>query len=85
MTKFEQIGISYQQSSMSKHEANKNFQYSCRVCCNRGLQIDCDRCAIAISNIATISAFEMVFNREIAKAQKKGGFKNEQRKSSCCV
>ena len=58
MTKFEQIGINYQNDSASKREANSSFRYSCRVCCERGIRVECDRCAIAATHDAVIAAFE---------------------------
>lgn len=58
MTKFEQVGVSYQNDAGSKREANRSFRYSCRVCCERGIRIECDRCAIAITHDAVVAAFE---------------------------
>lgn len=62
MTKFEQVGVNYQTDSTSKQEANRNFRYSCRVCCNRGMRIECDRCAIAATHDAVIAALETAQN-----------------------
>ncbi len=62
MTKFEQIGVGYQNDAMSKREANRSFRYSCRVCCERGMRIDCDKCAIAITHDSTVAAFDAVQN-----------------------
>lgn len=50
MTKFERIGINYQYESNNTKEANKAFQHSCDCCCNKGMHLDCDRCAIAYFN-----------------------------------
>lgn len=58
MTKFEQIGINYQNSADTKEQANRSFHYSCECCCTRGLHIECDRCAIAVAHNLTIAAFE---------------------------
>lgn len=58
MTKFEQIGVNYQNDSTSKRDANRSFRYSCRVCCERGIRVECDRCAIAATHDAVIAAFE---------------------------
>lgn len=55
MTKFEQIGIQLQQNSVTIQEANRALAYSCGVCCNRGMRIDCDRCGIAACHKLTIS------------------------------
>lgn len=57
-TKFETIGVQYQQESLTKEEARKNFQWSCRCCCNRGMKIDCDRCAIAAVHHQTIALLD---------------------------
>ena len=58
MTKFEQVGVNYQYSAESKQQANKSFQYSCACCCNKGIHLDCDRCAIAQANHLVIAAME---------------------------
>lgn len=47
MTKFEQVGINYQYDAENIKSANKAFEYSCNCCCNKGMRLDCDRCAIA--------------------------------------
>lgn len=47
MTKFEQVGINYQYDAEDIKSANKAFEYSCNCCCNKGMRLDCDRCAIA--------------------------------------
>lgn len=67
MTKFEQVGVNFQQGALNKHEANRNFRYSCRICCNRGMQIDCDSCAISVSNTVTLAAFDVLSNSENSK------------------
>lgn len=64
MTKFEQVGVNYQNDAKSKEQANRSFRYSCECCCNRGLRIECDRCAIAVAHNLTIAAFE---NKKVAK------------------
>jgi len=58
MTKFEQVGVNYQNDAMDKRETNKSFRYSCRVCCERGIRVECDRCAIAVTHDAVVAAFE---------------------------
>lgn len=60
MTKFEQIGVNFQNDAANKYEANKSFRYSCRVCCERGMRIDCDKCAIAHTHAATVAAFDVI-------------------------
>lgn len=64
MTKFEQIGVNYQNDAESKEQANRSFRYSCECCCTRGMHIECDRCAIAVAHNLTIAAFE---NNKVAK------------------
>lgn len=56
MTKFEQVGISYQLDADSVHEAARYFEYSCRVCCERGIRISCDSCAIRVIHEQTVAA-----------------------------
>ncbi len=58
MTKFEQVGMNFQYEALDKRDANKSFQYSCRVCCERGMRLSCDRCAIATTHAITIGAFD---------------------------
>lgn len=57
MTKFEQIGVELQYDACSLHQSSKNFQYSCRVCCERGMRIECDRCAIRATHEMTVAYF----------------------------
>lgn len=58
MTKFEQIGVSYQYDAQTKEEANRSFKYSCNCCCNRGMHISCDHCAIECVHNLVIASFE---------------------------
>lgn len=58
MTKFEQVGINYQYEAETKEDANHSFKYSCDCCCNRGMHIECDHCAIATVHSLVIAAFE---------------------------
>lgn len=58
MTKFENIGCQYQRESCSKEEADANFKNSCRCCNRRGMQIQCDRCAIAAAHDFTIALLD---------------------------
>lgn len=46
MTFFESKGVEFQMSANTIEQADRMFNYSCQICCNRGLRIDCDRCAI---------------------------------------
>lgn len=58
MTKFEQVGVNMQYSSTTKEIAQQKFSRSCECCCNKGLRINCDRCAIATVNQLVIASFE---------------------------
>lgn len=55
MTKFEQIGVERQQSSHTIKDAQEAFTTSCKVCCLRGLRIECDSCAINHAHDETIA------------------------------
>lgn len=46
MTRFESIGVDLQQNAETIQQAKRAFNYSCRMCCQRGLHLDCDSCAI---------------------------------------
>ena len=63
VTKFEQVGVELQYEASNKHEANRSFKYSCRVCCERGMRIECDRCAIAATHAITVAAFDTAKER----------------------
>ena len=58
MTKFEQIGVNYQYDAETKEEARRVFRYSCNCCCNRGMHINCDHCAIAVAHDHVIAALD---------------------------
>lgn len=57
MTKFEQIGVNRQNDANSAREATKCFENSCRICNARGMQIECDHCAIRVTHEQTIAFF----------------------------
>ena len=50
MTKFETIGSTMQMNCETICDANQKFEYSCKVCCLRGVRIECERCAIRITH-----------------------------------
>ena len=58
MTKFEQVGVNFQNDAKSKEDAVRSFSYSCRVCCERGMRLSCDQCAIAVTHASTIAALD---------------------------
>ena len=57
MTKFEQVGINYQYDANTIKEANKAFSHSCNCCCNKGIQLNCDKCGIAFVHSLVVAAF----------------------------
>ena len=63
MTKFETIGVNRQYESESTREANRAFAHSCECCCNKGMHLDCDRCAIAYVHSMVIAYFDDKANR----------------------
>ena len=62
--KFIERGIRLQQEAMTKEMANKAFEYSCKCCCNRGLNITCDKCQIKMVHDITISIFDDFSQKE---------------------
>lgn len=60
MTKFEQVGVNMQYDAPTKEIAKQKFSRSCECCCNRGLNIPCDRCAIETVHKLVIASFETV-------------------------
>ena len=57
MTKFEQIGVNYQYDANNIKEANRSFEYSCNCCCNKGIRLNCDKCAIAQAHALVVAYF----------------------------
>ncbi len=58
MTKFETIGVELQHDSEDSRESVKRFLYSCRVCCTKGIHLECDRCAIAATHKMMLASFQ---------------------------
>lgn len=58
MTKFEQVGVTFQHEAENKAQARRSFRHSCTCCCNRGMRIECDRCAIAVAHEHVIAALD---------------------------
>ena len=59
MTKFEQVGVNMQYDSITKEEAQQKFSRSCDCCCNRGMRISCDICAIETAHKLVVATFEV--------------------------
>lgn len=58
MTKFETIGVNYQYDASNKLEADRSMMYSCKCCCEKGMRIDCDHCAIAHTHSLVVAYFD---------------------------
>lgn len=58
MTKFEQVGINMQYGSDTKEMAIKKFARSCECCCNKGVHLECNRCAISTVHELVVASFE---------------------------
>ena len=56
MTGFENKGCELQMECDSVYQAVKAFEYSCKVCCAKGVRVTCDRCAIAAVHENVVSA-----------------------------
>lgn len=63
MTKFETIGVNYQYEAKNIAEANKAFKHSCDCCCNKGMQLSCDRCSIAVTHKLVVATFNDIEGR----------------------
>lgn len=58
MIKFEQVGVNFQHEATSLYEANKAFKYSCDCCCNKGIKLECDKCAIVHVHSLVVAYFD---------------------------
>ena len=58
MTKFEQVGVNMQYEASTKEIAIKKFSRSCECCCNKGMQIKCEHCAIETVHKLVVASFE---------------------------
>lgn len=58
MTKFEQVGINYQYDATNIYEARRAFKHSCTCCCNKGIKLECDKCAIASVHNMIVAYFD---------------------------
>lgn len=78
MTGFERKGCEFQLDSQTVPQAVKNFEYSCEVCCNRGIRISCDRCAIAATHVSVVAFIldeeEEKWRREVERIKSRKGF-----------
>lgn len=59
MTKFERVGVNMQYEAPTKEMAQRKFSRSCECCCNKGMRLECDRCAIETVHKLVVASFEM--------------------------
>lgn len=68
LKKFESIGIQMQTDAMSVAEANSAFHYSCKVCSQKGVCVECDSCSIKNAHeVSTDILLDMAFERHHQK------------------
>jgi hypothetical protein len=67
MTKFEQVGVNMQYEADTKQEARQKLSRSCECCYNRGMHIECDRCAIETVHKLVMASFD-----DIERSKKNG-------------
>ena len=60
MTKFEQVGVNMQYDAPTKEVAQQKFSRSCECCCNKGMRINCNRCAIETAHKLVMASFETI-------------------------
>lgn len=60
MTYFERRGVELQERSETVAQANSRMDYSCQKCCQRGINIDCDHCAIKQTNIVVVTTLKSI-------------------------
>lgn len=68
--KFIQRSCQFQEESISKEEAQKNFSISCDVCSNKGINIICEKCPIKRTHQLVMSVFADIEQIEEEKARK---------------
>lgn len=58
MTKFEQVGVNMQYEAPTIEIAQRKFSRSCECCCNKGMRIKCEHCAIETAHKLVVASFE---------------------------
>jgi len=56
--KFIQKSKELQNQAATPQEAVKFFDMSCQICCNRGINMDCDKCPIRYHHELVMAAFD---------------------------
>lgn len=51
------FGVNYQFDANNTIEAHKAFEHNCKCCCNKGIRLDCDKCAIAYTHNLIVAFF----------------------------
>lgn len=65
-------GIEKQLDSITEEEATRNFEISCKICCNSGFYMDCDHCPVASAYEQKCAAILDLRRLEKEKKQKQG-------------
>lgn len=73
MTKFETVGTQNLAEATTKKEALRAFEWSCRCCCERGMHLQCDHCAIQATYRSTVA----ILDDQAAYAARKSDHKGE--------
>lgn len=71
MTKFECVGIEFQQDALTMREAERCMQNSCAICCKSGLRVDCDHCGIRQAHLIKLAALEIVAQPVVKRIPRK--------------
>ena len=60
MTRFEEIGVERQYGSTNPREAVRNYERSCKICCERGVCLNCQRCSIPMAHRSMMQTFAVL-------------------------
>ena len=54
------VAIERQMNAPTKAEADKNFEFSCNICTNRGINRNCETCPIKLKHDFVLDCFRLV-------------------------
>lgn len=66
MTYFERKGVELQEDAISVAEAVRRFNYSCRLCSERGHRTHCEECPIAAAHEVQIDVLKFLAAERLA-------------------
>jgi len=67
-SKFETMGITFQNQAYSKEKAIESFKISCTICAKSGMRLECERCEIKQYHTMVLTAFDDNEQYNIIKA-----------------